>query len=560
MTMQTYQADSTDSNEKSRFAPAIPLILLATGLLLYLPWLGSYGPLDPTDSFFIESGREAFETNQYLLPLQNYKPWLDKPILYFWSVAGSYQLLGVNPFAGRLVSALSAVYIGLTTFWFARPYIGRKEAAFASAIFMTLPLTCAIGHLSLTDMPLTALMSTALLAIFHFEKSGKLSACVTAYVALALAFLCKGPIAVIIDAAIYGLYLILTGKPAAIFKRIMQARPLLGLLIMLVVNVPWYTAAAIGTNGLFLKDFFITQNFGRMVGAVNHQQPFWFYIPVVLGGLFPWSLLIITTAIEALIKKKNTLKSAAQAAFNQRTQLTDRQAFLFFMAIWAVFVLALFTAIKTKLPTYILPGIPPLAVLIGVLVARLSDSGKQLLQVATVVATTLTCATVAGIALKSSAMNGWVHLFLTDCQHILYGALATSLAVLLLLLFKRRIEAVGLLLGGTVLFTALLVPFGHIAFYKERQEPFEQLIKQIQTDGADIATVVVEAPSLSYFLHRRVEPLKDKGEAEKYLQGGKKPHYLLVPKEIPESLKWFTEAPREIGRTKNGKWTLYALD
>jgi 4-amino-4-deoxy-L-arabinose transferase-like glycosyltransferase len=248
----------------------IPCLLLATGLLLYLPWLGSYGPLDPTDSFFIESGREAFATNQYLLPLQNYKPWLDKPILYFWSVAGTYQLLGVNPFAGRLVSALSAVYIGLSTYFFAWPYIGRREAAIGAAIFMTLPLTCAIGHLSLTDMPLTALMSTALFAIFHFEKSGKLSACLIAYVALALAFLCKGPIAVIIAAAIYGLYLFLTNKLSDIPSRIMKARPLLGLAIMFAINLPWYTMATIGTNGLFLKDFFITQNFGRMVGAVNH--------------------------------------------------------------------------------------------------------------------------------------------------------------------------------------------------------------------------------------------------------------------------------------------------
>jgi 4-amino-4-deoxy-L-arabinose transferase-like glycosyltransferase len=538
------------------------LFILIVGLLLYLPALGSYGPLDPTDSFFIESGRELFETNQYLLPLQNYKPWLDKPILYFWSVAGTYHLLGVNPFAGRLVSALTGVLLGLATYFFSLPYIGRKQSIVAALIFMAFPLASAVGHVSLTDMPLSMLMATALFALFHFEKSKKLSACLTAYFSLALAFLCKGPIAVIIVGAIFGLYLVLTNKPSAILRKVLDCRPFLGLALIAAVNLPWYTMATIGTDGAFFRDFFITQNFGRMVGTVNHQQPFWFYIPVALGGLFPWSLLTILAAIAVLMKFTENKASVVNLIKN-REQLSERTAYLFFMAIWAVFVLVLFSAIKTKLPTYILPGLPPIAVLVAALLAYFETPdqiGSEKPSKVLVTSAAIICATTIGAYIAGNSGHGWVKLFLVEARPVLIGALIASLYYLFLAVRNKREQALAVLTGLTVGLTALLVPMANIAFYNERQKPFEELIQRIQGAQADIATVVVEAPSLSYFLHRRVEALRDPNEAKKYLEGGKKPHWLLVPREVMESLKWFDSEPKLIAKTKNGKWSLYSLE
>jgi 4-amino-4-deoxy-L-arabinose transferase-like glycosyltransferase len=560
----TSLANSTDGGNNIAVGNVLltPVILLVVGLLLYLPWLGSYGPLDPTDSFFIESGRELFETNQYLLPLQNYKPWLDKPILYFWSVAGSYHLLGVNPFAGRLVSALSGVLLGLSTYFFSMPYISKKEAIVAALIFMSFPLASAIGHVSLTDMPLAALMATALFALFHFEKSRRKSACLVAYFALALAFLCKGPIAVIIVGAIYGLYLLLTNRPSTLLRKILDARPFLGLALIAVVNLPWYTMATIGTNGAFFQDFFITQNFGRMVGTVNHQQPFWFYIPVALGGLFPWSLVALLAAVAAFTKVTEN-KAQIASLIKNREQLNDRTAYLFFMAIWAVFVLVLFSAIKTKLPTYILPGLPPIAVLVAALLAFFENkdqAGGEKPSKVLITSAAIICATTIGAFTAGNSGHGWVKLFLTDARPVLIGAFVAALCYLFLALRNQRQQALAVLTALTVGLTALLVPMANIAFYKERQRPFEELIQRIQAAHADIATVIVEAPSLSYFLHRRVEALRDPAEAAKYLAGGTKPHWLLVPREVMESLKWFQVEPKLIAKTKNGKWSLYSLE
>jgi len=485
---------------------AFPAIILIVGLLLYLPWLGSYGPLDPTDSFFIESGREAFETNNYLLPVQNYKPWLDKPILYFWAVAGSYHMLGVNPFAGRLVSALSAVVLGLSTYFFSRPYIGRRTAGTAALIFMSFPLACSIGHLSLTDMPLAALMGLALQALFHFEKSRQVAACLIAY-----------------------------------------------LTIMAIVNLPWYTMATMATNGSFLRDFFITQNFGRMAGVVNHQQPFWFYLPVLLGGLFPWSWLGLLFAGKELTPAATiALKAKAKTFLANRGALDEKNAYLVMNSAWAALVICLFSLIKTKLPTYILPALPALAVLFAVLLERLETKQSKIL----IAWGALITVTISGALAATCLTKGWVKLFLQNETTTLIAALVAAIICTILIVRKHLKIALPLLIGSTVIVTALLVPLAHIAFYKERQEPFEQLIKQIQNSNADIATVVVEAPSLSYFLHRHVDSLRTRADGQAYLSGG---HYLLIPKEIPESLGWFNNPPLEIAKTKNGKWTLYVL-
>lgn len=84
-----------------------------------------------------------------------------------------------------------------------------------------------------------------------------------------------------------------------------------------------------------------------MVGTVNHQQPFWFYIPVALGGLFPWSLVAILAAVAAFSKLTEN-KANLVSLIKNRKQLNDRTAYLFFMTIWAVFVLVLLVLLKPK--------------------------------------------------------------------------------------------------------------------------------------------------------------------------------------------------------------------
>ncbi|MBX9724919.1 MAG: glycosyltransferase family 39 protein, partial [Candidatus Obscuribacterales bacterium] len=343
-----------------------PLVVLAVGILSYVPWLGSYGPLDPTDSFFLESAREALETNQLLLPLDNYVPWLDKPILFFWLVEYAFKFFGIHTFIGRLPAALSAIIAGQLIYFGTRPMLKPRTAALAALIFLSTPLSSIVGHVCLTDMTLTALIAGSILFLFKGLEYAKNKDLYIGYFCLGLAMLCKGPIAIIICALALLPYLISTSKSKNEFvQKIRAIKPLLGSLIVLALNLPWYIEASLATNGRFLWEFFIRQNFGRMVGTVNHQEKIYFYIPVFFGGFFPWCALSLSAA--GVFKKTFQKKSEENSSFRRLIRLS---------LFWFFGVIALFTAIKTKLPTYILPSVPAFSILIAMQLELILKSGK----------------------------------------------------------------------------------------------------------------------------------------------------------------------------------------
>lgn len=328
------------------------LALIAS--LMFLPCLGSAGLFDPTDSFFIESGREMFETNNLIVPLMNYEPWLDKPALAFWFIVQSFKTFGVNEFAGRFPSALSGILIVLSTFVLTRQLLGRRQA-FLSALTLTAsPLFLIVGHVALTDEPLALFLTISLLSIINFIVRKKTLFLLIGYFSLAMAALCKGPLALVIVGLITLGYLVLTA-PRKILSSILSLKPLLALAFLLVVTVPYYVWAHIGTDGQFTNAFFLRQNLGRMVGVVNHVNPFWWYIPVVLGGFFPWSLILLSS------------KSFLIKCFKLRGKLfTPRQKLAFFSICWATIGFLFFSAIPTKLQTYIVPIFPALAIVTGI--------------------------------------------------------------------------------------------------------------------------------------------------------------------------------------------------
>jgi 4-amino-4-deoxy-L-arabinose transferase-like glycosyltransferase len=549
----TESAKSTSGGQLEKLA--LP-ILFALGLLLYLPGLGSYGPLDPTDSFFIEGARELLEKQQYLLPMFNYEDWLDKPILYFWMIVACYKVLGVSAFAGRLASALSAVLTGLVIYQGSKPTLGFKQALVAALIFLTFPLCSVIGHESLTDMPLTLFMTAALIGFFNYLQKPRLAVIIFAYVALGLTFLCKGPVALVIIAAIVVFYFTLTTdspSPAAFLKnllgRLLALRPLLGLLIMLAINLPWYGAATYYTKGKFLYVFFITQNFGRMVGIVNHIEPFWYYIPVVLGGLFPLSLVLFSSP--GVLRK----------AIRQRKKISTPAGLSFFSLVWAGLVLLLFCSLRTKLATYILPAMPPMAILTSQVMTFWIEKGR--IKALWPTAAIFILAGLGGMICSFVLKPSWVKIFLLEQQPLLILTVIVGFVYLFLLLKNKAQTAFALILASAVIGVGVCVPLGHKVFYREVHKPFEAMIMQAIADHAQLATVVTEEPSISYFLHRHVDVIKTPVEAQQYLrgkgdQGESSHHYLIVPEKCLKDMEWFPPNAKELAKIH--RWTLFSVD
>ncbi|MBX9690552.1 MAG: glycosyltransferase family 39 protein [Candidatus Obscuribacterales bacterium] len=521
-----------------------PLLVLAAGLIAYIPYLGSYGLLDPTDSFFLESGREILETNQFLLPVNNYQPWLDKPILFFWMVAYAYKFFGIHPFIGRLPAALSAVAAGLIIYAGCRPMLNRRYAAVAALIFLCSPLVSIVGHVCLTDMTLCALITGSILFLFKALESRKNSELLIGYFFLSLAMLCKGPVCLIICGISLLPYIVSVSKSRNdFFSMLMRLKPLLGIAILLLLNLPWYIAASLATNGKFLETFFITQNFGRLVGTVNHQGPFYFYVPVFFGGFLPWCIFCFTACgiLQKTMDKRNQEPSLYRRFF--RLNL-----------LWFLAVMAMFSIIKTKLPTYILPAAPAFAILTAMQLQIFGKTNKY----KRLLPSTITLALLLLVGLMiHPLLKGYVRDIVSQSLWII-APLGCTLGLCIYALNKHKWN---LFLSGILSFAfiscSIMVPRGLTVFYQTKQIAFSKLVKIAKEANASISMIFAEEPSIPWITHKPVSRLQNKEEAQQYLKEKSAPHYVLVQTANLDRLEWFESELQEI--QKAGKWHLYAI-
>lgn len=480
------------------------------------------------------------ETGQYLLPLNNYQPWLDKPILFFWMVCGSYKLFGITTFAGRLPAALSVVATGLIILFGTRRVISARASLLAALVFMSLPLVSIVGHVCLTDMTLTALVTGCVLALWRSVARRPRVTLFLGYLSLALGVLCKGPIAVILSAlALFPSLRIARGNLKQVFVDMWRMGVPLGLLLTVLLALPWYITASSATEGEFFRKFFFEQNFGRMTGTVNHQMPFWFYIPVFIFGFLPFSP--ITFCAPQVIT----------SAF-KKPAVTGTRGMLLLSTTWMVLVMALFCCIKTKLPTYILPAAPALAILVSVQLDLLLRKGKQHVLWVPVGVTLATC-------IAAPFVNTIFQRFgfsLLPEHALIYGGTCAAVTVSAWALWKRKCEAALLALLTTLFFAfGMVVPEAMKGFYDVRMSGFDALIAQAKGDNNEVAILMSEMPTMPYILRRPVHRLQSPEQVNKFIATPAEKHYVVIADEMMKRMDWFVGLDiKAVGRS--GRWTL----
>ena len=154
----------------------IACLLTLLAALLLLPTLGTYPFIDPSDAWYAEVAREMVETGNFLTPHLNYQPWFEKPILIYWLIAACYKTFAVSEFVAPLPSALSAVALVPLCYLFASKYICKRAALLAAITLASCPMLLIIGHMCLTDLPLTLFLSVSIGAFFYaLTKKGQLA-------------------------------------------------------------------------------------------------------------------------------------------------------------------------------------------------------------------------------------------------------------------------------------------------------------------------------------------------------------------------------------------------
>lgn len=311
-----------------------PVLLLAAVLALGFD-LGGYALFDPDEGRNAEVAREMALTNDYILPHLDGLPYLDKPVVYFAAAAAVMEVLGPTETAARLPAYLFTVATLVVVIVFARRRWGHDAAWLAALALATMPLVLAYARTTIFDSALACCTTLAILA-FWDERP------VLAWAAIGLGAITKGPLAILIPLATMIPFALLTGR------RVRRLFPLAGLGVFALVALPWFLAVSARIPE-FPHYVFVRETFERVTTARFHRTaPLWYYLPIVPMAAFPW-------IVPALSRWKNWRWVWLARRVNPQAQ----DAML--LACWVLVPLLFFTLNRSKLPHYVLPLMPPLA-------------------------------------------------------------------------------------------------------------------------------------------------------------------------------------------------------
>ncbi len=340
MPIPTTAAERT--RRRLRLVP--PILFLGAVLVGALAGLNVIGLFDLDEGFYASVARTMVETGDWLTPRIGDAVFFDKPPLLYWLQAMSMQLLGFTPTAARLPAALSiALTAGLLWWWASRHGITRVGWV-AALLLLLSPMGVAIARQGIMDGPLTLLQTAAMLAAAAGLVSNRRWFLVFA-ACCALALLTKGLIGVLLPCIAV---LVWTGWRRD-WKRLAGMPWLSAIFVFLVIALPWHLAIYQQHGSAWFDEYIIRQHLARFKGAeFGHVAPFWTYIPILWFGLFPWSALTPAAWWRRLSAGRQTNDPAA--------------ASISLLAIWALVVFVFFSISRSKLPGYIMPAVPALAV------------------------------------------------------------------------------------------------------------------------------------------------------------------------------------------------------
>ncbi|PMB15093.1 glycosyltransferase [Fischerella thermalis CCMEE 5282] len=591
MTIRALDQLLTRIGKRPAFVIALSTLwLILVGGIAFFWHLGSIGLIDETEPLFAEASRQMYTTGDWITPFFNGKTRFDKPALIYWCQAIAYSIFGVNEWAVRLPSAIAAMAVISLAFYTVQWQLAKQDAleqvfrpsrrwltaGVVAAVMALNPEMIVWGRTGVSDMLLTGCIGSALLCFFlgyasqegseigdreqgghgeyhtphtpptvpnpHLPKKWYL-AC---YVLIAGAILTKGPVGIVLPGLIISAFLLYLGK----FREVMrEMRLLLGMLIILVLSLPWYVLVTWRNGWNYINSFFGYHNIERFTEVVNgHTAPWYFYFLVVLLGFAPYSVYLPLSMARLKFWQRNYWCS------QERSQQLGLFAFFWFVSIFGFFTIAV-----TKLPSYVLPLMPAAAILVGLLWSDLLKEHRLSKQTDILTSHTPRRAmarlyiTSPTPPLPSSLLwTGWVNV-------IFVSAIAVALFYVPRLLgadpaapqFRQMLQQSGLTTLGSVIWLVcavvlavvilrrrwrLLIGVNLLAFAlslifvltpalflidQERQLPLRELSAiavQVQKPGEELVMVGFQKPTVVFYSQRPVNYIKMSAAAGDYVR------------------------------------------
>lgn len=332
-----------------------PRARIAVCLVFAVLWFGGLGYRDlakPDEGRYAEIPREMALSGDWVTPRLNGIKYFEKPPLQYWATAVAYGAFGPSAASARLWTALTG-FAGVVLVYFAGAALfGASAGWFAALALASNPYYFLLGHINTLDMGLAFFCGVGLCAFLLGERPttapfARSAWMAIAWIALALGVLTKGLVAVVLPGATVIAYVFLQRD----WRILARLRPIVGGVLLVAVCAPWFVAVS-RANPEFARFFFIHEHFERFATTVHRRvEPFWFFLPVVAVGMLPWLW-------------------GAIAGIRRAFEPSDGVHPLRFLTIWCTVVLAFFSLSQSKLPAYVLPMFPALALLAGAWLAR----------------------------------------------------------------------------------------------------------------------------------------------------------------------------------------------
>ncbi len=338
------------------------LALIAFCGFLFLLGLQLVGLVGADEPRYAQVAREMLARHDWVTPVLYGHPWLEKPPLYYWCAMVAYKAAGeVSDTAARLPSAiLSSLLIFFIFVWTRR--FRRGMQLDAALITAASALIVGFGRSVSTDMPLTVMFTAAMLCWYGWYASSNRGWLLGFYIFSGLGTLAKGPVAVLLAGLIIVIFAVLRRDGRLLLRTLWP----IGIALYLAITVPWFIAVQ-RANPDFLRVFFLQHNLERFTTKLyHHPQPFWFYLPVALLALVPWTVFLVEAVVDAIRDWRFSVQQPA-----------GQEDFRTYLTLWLLVPIVFFSFSQSKLPGYILPAIPGGAILLADLIRRREEDALK---------------------------------------------------------------------------------------------------------------------------------------------------------------------------------------
>lgn len=321
------------------------IVLAAVCAIMFWWRLGAVGLIDPDEPFYAQTTREMVQRGDWITPRIFGEPQFEKPIFFYWQTIAAQKLLGDNPLAARVPSAVCATALVLLTWIFGRRFLSPGGGFWAALVLATGVEYAFMARLMLTDVCLALFVSASVFCFWlATEDEARRDRWIFLhFVASGLAALTKGPLGLLVPALGSVTYLWMAGKPSPWRGRGLA----FGMAAWLLVTVPWYATMFAKFGREYWDRFFVHENWERLVSSEHqHSNHVWYYPMILTVGSLPWLPLLAVTVMRMFQDVKR-----------------DRR--VLYLVCWIVPNLVFFTAAQSKLPTYTFFLFVALALLMG---------------------------------------------------------------------------------------------------------------------------------------------------------------------------------------------------